>query len=235
MLGDMTEDEGWVSSELAANRLELLGRIAGGVAHDVASYLSIVDASLVIAGRVATEALVHGELARARSALDRAARLTRTMLRYARGDAPQREPVDLAAVVKRTLELLERMIPTEIAVPVDFDLTAPLIAAVPIEIEQLVLNLILNACEAMPDGGTLSVSVRTLALHVSLVTSDTGRGVPDDVLVANDSTPSTKRPGAGLGLQIVRAIARRCGASLRIEARHPRGTHIELLFPRLAR
>jgi CheY-like chemotaxis protein len=211
----------------------MLGRVASGVAHDLANYLGAVDLALTIADRGAGTPTAGRALVNAREATQRALKLTRSLLDYARGGTPQAGPVDLAGTVRAVLELFGRTVPDRLTVSVDLQGGLPPITAVAPEVEQLVLNLILNACEAMPDGGTLTIHVRQAGDGIALVVGDTGRGLGELPVDAGVLSPSTKphRTGGGLGLGIVRRVAARHAARVKFSANPGGGSNVLVVFP----
>jgi signal transduction histidine kinase len=219
-----------------STRFSLLGRLAAGVAHDLANYLAIVDMSLATARKRADEEGLRNAVDAAREGTDRASGLCRCLLDYARGGAPDPAPVDLEATVHRLLQLFGRMIPAHVSAVVDADADLPPVSGVAAELEQLVLNLVLNACDAMPDGGDLRVRLRATTRLVCLEVADTGGGMSQPELVRGALGPSTnaRHPGAGLGLGIVHAVADRHHAGVHIENRPTGGTIVRVTFPRRA-
>lgn len=216
-----------VSGSAANERFNMIGRIAGGVAHDLINYFAVVELSLSSLSLRSKEA-ESPELADARTAMAAATRLTRSLLDYARGSAPPPAPVDLAALARRTLELMGRMIPAEVQLHLDIDEDLPPVRGVATELEQLILNLLLNACDAMPDGGHLWLGLRTSSSSsVMLEIADSGRGVSAEVATSDGAISRSSKPGRtgdGLGLGIVRAVVERHGASLLIGPRPGGGT-----------
>jgi signal transduction histidine kinase len=215
----------------ALDRFALLGRIAGGVVHDLANYLLVLNLSLASLEEGLQEAGQGDTLSDARASLDGATRLTRNLLEYARGGTPAPVAVDLAAVVRRTLAIVGRMIPNEVRLVVDVAADLLPVRGVATELEQLLMNLLLNACDAMPHGGELQLALRVEpAGTVTLEVTDTGAGVGAAACASGATTPSSKtgRIGDGLGLGIVRGVAERHGAVLRIEARPGGGTRVRV-------
>jgi signal transduction histidine kinase len=216
-----------VGGSAANERFNMIGRIAGGVAHDLINYFAVVELSLSSLALQAKGA-ESPELTDARTAMAVATRLTRSLLDYARGSAPPPAPVDLASVARRTLELIGRMIPSEVQLHLDIDEDLPPVRGVASELEQLILNLLINACDAMPEGGHLWLGLRTSsASSVMLEIADSGRGVSADVVTGDGATSRSSkadRHGDGLGLGIVRSVVERHGASLLIGPRPGGGT-----------
>jgi signal transduction histidine kinase len=224
----------WRGAPSHDDHLAVLGRIAGGVAHDLNNYFTVMEMALCqVHGQLAGGAGLK-DLAQARAALDGATRLTRALVQYARGGAPARGPIKLAALVRRVVELIGRVLPTDVRLNLDLDDELPVVEGVAVELEQLMINLLVNAGEAMPNGGELSVSLRAAgAAAVALEVSDSGRGIPDELSqVAGATSPSSKRDrqGEGLGLGIVRSVVAHHGAALRIGARAGGGTRVVVVF-----
>jgi PAS domain S-box-containing protein len=250
MLGDVTED--WENqlreSELhealrRAQRLEAVGQLAGGIAHDFNNVLAAILASAeLLAGEIP-----DGRPEEYRSEIERAAQrgaaLTRQLLTYAHRDRTEPRSVDLGDVVLGLEPLLRRTIGTG----VQLQLTTPdeplNVLADPTHLEQVVVNLVLNARDAMPDGGVLWVSVRPgtgispADERVVLGVTDTGAGIDpavrDHIFDPFVTTKETGK-GTGLGLATVRTIADAAGANIEVSSEAGHGTTIEINFPRCA-
>jgi signal transduction histidine kinase len=209
-------------STLAADRLQLLGRVSAGVVHDLSNYLAMIDASLGLAERAGPTPTGRAELMRARAVAERAMRLVKTLLRHGRPSVPALQPIDLCDLVRRTVDLVARVTPAGVSFVLELDATAPPIAGVLVELEQLLLNLILNAFDAMPKGGILTIDVTATRTSVILKVIDHGHGASR---LCNAS-------GSGLGLGIVRTIAARHEATFELVPSDP-GTRAEVTFARL--
>jgi len=211
-----------------ADRFSLIGRVSAGVAHDLNNYLAAIGVSVAMMKKRLASQDVREDLDSLRQALDTAIRLTANITRYARGASSAFGPVELRVIVQRVLDLFRRTLPNEVAVTVKVE-DVPAFEGNELEVEQLVLNLLLNAADASPEGG--EVAIRVIAPSPSTVRfeiEDRGSGVvsvPD-----NTVSKSSRRDGAGLGLGIVRGIARRHNATLRIGTAAPRGTCVTVDF-----
>jgi signal transduction histidine kinase len=232
-----------VSSAAAARRDELgerftlIGRVAAGVAHDLNNYLTVIMLALMTAQDGADGKLLRDALGDARHAVESAARLNGNVLAYARGGAPAPGMVDLASLVRRVLDVFGRAISVQVEVIVEVAADLPPVCGVATELEQLLLNLILNARDAMPSGGELRIGARAHGDGVRLEVSDTGHGLDAAVAVASGLlSPSSKpgRPGAGLGLGIVRAVVDRHAGTLEIAPRLGGGTEVTVVLPSCA-
>jgi signal transduction histidine kinase len=212
--------------------LRLLGRVTAGAAHDLGNSLSALAAVVALMDAAGTDPAL---VARARELVDHAGRITRSMIGYACGEAPAFAPVDLGPLVDRMLAMLAPVLPAGIAVRADIAALVPPVRGAAVELEQLVLNLVLNAADAMPGGGELTVRVQpTGTAAVYLEVSDTGRGMPPEPRAADGgpAAPAQRGRRAGLGLGIVRRVVARHGGSIRFAPRVDRtGTIAWALLP----
>ncbi len=220
---------------IQAQKMELVGNLAGGVAHDFNNLL------MVIVG--VSEALREDQLAERSSppqllddldaATERAMLMTRQLLTVGRVQAGELAPVDLGELVRVFALLLPRLIgPTiKIEVETDPDVVAH---ASRVGIEQILLNLAVNARDAMPDGGTLGLRVLADARHVRLLVADSGSGMSTDVQ-RQAFTPffTTKTTGTGLGLATVRSAVERFGGTIEIASEPGKGTTFEIRIARV--
>jgi signal transduction histidine kinase len=164
------------------------------------------------------------------AAIHAMSRLNATLLAYARNGTHAPVLVDLGEIVRHTLKVLGRIVPPEINVELEIAEQLPPIQGVRAELEQLVLNLVINACDAMPKGGDLNIALRRSPGSVLVLEiSDTGDGIVPPM--RNGRTHSTKRPGAGLGLGIVQAVVDRHRGAITIAPREDGGTRAVVMFP----
>lgn len=223
---------------LQAQKMELLGQLAGGVAHDFNNLL------LVIAGNVelAQQELPHGSrpaecLDEARAAANRAADLVRQLLLFSRQQPIEAAPVELNALVERTAKMLRRLLHENIELSVELANENCWLYGDAAQLEQLLLNLCVNARDAMPRGGRLVLSVAPVEgdpARVLLRVADTGTGMPDDVRERIFEPFFTTKPvgeGTGLGLAMVHAIARRHDGQLRCLSAPGSGSTFEVDLP----
>jgi signal transduction histidine kinase len=211
-----------------ADPFRLIGRIAAGVAHDLNNYLTVLEVALPLLRRRHHDDLLWSQ---AHDAVGSATRLIHSLLEYARGAVPVRAAVDLGALVRRTLAMIACQIPSSVVVVVDAREDLPAVYGVASELEQVVLNLVLNACDAMPAGGELRISVGPVdTTHVSLDVADTGTWLATGAMIGplSRSTKPGRNGGGGLGLGIVRAVADRHDANLTIVSVPDGGTRIGL-------
>lgn len=211
--------------------LRLLGRMSAGVVHDLNNYMTGLNASLHMLEASGDRALWPQIKATVESITD----LCATLLQYARGSNPPPRALDLGSVVRHALLVGKQLIPHDVKLTVDIAEAARPILGVAAEIEQLVLNLVSNAIDAMPRGGQLRVSVYAATKNAILLeVCDTGAGgatVPVGGRAL--STKPNRFGGAGLGLGIVHGVVDRHGAELRLVDMPNGGTLAAVMFPAL--
>lgn len=216
----------------AADPYALVGRLAVGVAHDINNYLAAGEVALTFLERAAASDASRNDLRQLRASFDGIGRLARSLTGYARGGDPVAAPIDLEALIRRVLESFGRQIPEGVRVVVEAGGEVPLVRGVASELEQVVLNLLLNGCEALSWGGTLYIVVeRGAGGHVRLEVADTGRGLPPEVVAGDLAMPSSKHRGRGLGLAIVREVVARHGGQLALGRAPGGGARVEILLP----
>jgi PAS domain S-box-containing protein len=246
---DVTERNLLEAQLRQAQKMEAIGTLAAGIAHDFNNLLSVVlgTADLVDAS-LPPDAPQHEDLAQIRIAGERAATLTRQLLTFARPLPADARAVHLGRVVLQLEKLLRRLIDAkiEIVTVVPADLWS--IRADPAQMDQVVLNLAINARDAMSDGGRLMVSVANEAIsatraatlgmppgdYVTLSVSDTGQGMTAEVLEhAFEPFYTTKHAaGSGLGLATVYGIVQRHGGRILTETAPGSGATFTILFPK---
>jgi signal transduction histidine kinase len=210
----------------------LLGRMTAGVVHDLNNYLGVLDGSLELLQRHPEE---RGELwPPVRTSLDSIQNLVGTLLAYARGGNPPVEELDMGAVVRQAMLVGRRMIPTNVMHTIEIAEGLRPLHGIRAEIEQMILNLVINACDAMPLGGALHIAVKGAAAHAILIeVSDTGSGGKPLTTVVGGRAPSTKkgRHGVGLGMGIVHSVVDRHKGAIRVLERAGGGTLVAVMLP----
>jgi signal transduction histidine kinase len=226
-------------------KLESIGQLTGGVAHDFNNLLTAVLGNLELLRKrlphdPATDRLLDG----ATQGAQRGAALTQRLLAFARRQELQPRPTDLAELVRGLADLLHRSLGPSIEIAFDLPAGLPPASADPNQIELALLNLAVNARDAMPDGGTLTISLsveqvpaaRDLAAgrYIKLCVSDTGSGM-DPQTLSRSIEPffSTKEigKGTGLGLSMIHGLALQLKGALRLLSDVGRGTRAELWLP----
>ncbi|EJU09589.1 two-component sensor histidine kinase [Sphingomonas sp. LH128] len=230
-----------------SQKLEAMGQLTGGVAHDFNNLLTPIIGSLDLlhrrqVGSEREQRLISGALQSA----DRARVLVQRLLAFARRQPLHPEPVDMAALVIGMSELIGTTVGPQVELRLDLAAELPMAVADPHQVEMALLNLSVNARDAMPDGGSLVISAhlqRTDHLaapgiepgdYVVVSVSDTGLGMDADTQLRSiEPFFSTKGigQGTGLGLSMAHGLARQLGGALTIESEPGSGTSIALWFP----
>ena len=230
-----------------SQKMEAMGQLTGGVAHDFNNLLTPIVGSLDLLQRKG----LGGEreqrlIAGAMQSAERARTLVQRLLAFARRQPLQPKPVDIAQLVIGMGDLVSSTTGPQIKVAVDAAEDLPPAKADPNQLEMAILNLAVNARDAMPDGGTLRISASAEAVgaghrsklragnYIRLSVADTGSGM-DEATVARAVEPffSTKGvgKGTGLGLSMVHGLASQLGGALTIQSRAGLGTNVELWLP----
>jgi PAS domain S-box-containing protein len=233
-----------------AQRMESLGKLAGGVAHDFNNILAIIANYTEFAvEQSAGNPAVQEDLAHVRTAADRAINLTRQLLTFTRGDTIQPQDVDLHAAVAEVHAMLGRTLGEHIAL-IAVPPAEPLcVHADPGQIQQVLLNLAINARDAMPEGGTLVIEANTATLdgqelnmqpplpagpYARLVVSDTGDGMSAETAARIFEPFYTTKPrgqGTGLGLSTVYGIVVEAGGAINVYSEPGLGTTFRVYLP----
>ena len=231
---------------LQSQKLEALGRLTGGVAHDFNNLLMIINNNLYVHRHLHAGVSDSAQLAAIERAIAAGTKLTRQLLSFSRRQALLPEPVDLRERLPSLLELLTPVLGKSIKLDARVDSDLPLIQVDPAEFELALINLAVNAKDAMPRGGRLSVVARVSdetdpvrprdddRRYVLLEVADTGSGIaPENVDRVFEPFFTTKPigQGTGLGLSQVQALCQAAGGTAHIESRLGGGTRVRLYFP----
>jgi signal transduction histidine kinase len=232
-----------------SERLESLGQLASGVAHDFNNLLSAIMNYAEFAAETTEKPEVRADVQQIQSAAERAARLTRQLLTFARSEPTQPRPLDLAAIVDDVRNLLSRSIGAHIELIVELAADLPAIVADRGQVEQVLLNLTINARDAMPRGGSLTITTSLAELdeaycgahpgtrpgrYAELAVADTGTGMSAEVISHIFDPFFTTKPadqGTGLGLSTVYGIITGASGSIRVDSEQGAGTTFRLYFP----
>jgi nitrogen-specific signal transduction histidine kinase/ActR/RegA family two-component response regulator len=237
---------------LQAQKMEAVGRLAGGIAHDFNNLLTVIISysEMVLAG-LPLDQPVRPLIQEVRKAGERAARVTRQLLAYSRKQVLRLEVLDMNDVVGETQPLLERLLGADINLVAILDPRVGRVSADLGQTTQVLLNLVVNARDAMPDGGDVVIETRNVDLteadrwtdvdfrpgpHVLLSVTDTGTGMNEEVqahLFEPFFTTKEVGKGTGLGLSTVYGIVKQSGGQIDIRTRPGEGTTVRLYFPRI--
>ncbi len=256
---DVTHQRAMEAQMLHAQKMEAVGTLAGGVAHDFNNLLQAVlgHAEILLEARPDDPALVRGLEGIRRAAL-RGRSLTEQLLAFSRrapegAEAGDRKPLDLNRSIRSVFELLGRTLPRMIRMELDLEEPLWKVRADPVQVEQVIMNLALNAKDAMPEGGVLTVRTRNLWLgaqsgpsipadlppgrYVRASLSDTGHGMPAHVLEhVFEPFFTTKEvgQGTGLGLSSVYGIVKGHGGAVVCDSAPGQGTVFHVFLPAAA-
>jgi PAS domain S-box-containing protein len=250
---DITARERLEGQLRQAQKMEALGRFAGGVAHDFNNLLTAIQGyTSLIMMDLAPHDPHREDLEEIRKASERAAALTRQILAFSRRHVVEPMTIDLNQTIMDLERLVPRLIGEDVAVVIALDPELAPVRADPRQLEQVILNLVVNARDAMPDGGRLTLETASDLVTESdpraspdlppgryavLTVSDTGTGM-DPAIVPNIFDPffTTKEPGrgTGLGLATVYGIVKQGGGHVEVETAPGAGASFRLYFPAAA-
>lgn len=220
-------------------RVAELGTLAAGMAHEIGTPMNVILGRAEQLMQRTDDEMMKKGLAVITAQVERITRLMNQLLTFARRGPPNFRPVDLRDVLKDCLDAVEeRLSRHRIQVVAEQDEELPHIHGDRDLMMQVLLNLVLNAVQAMPERGTLRVAAtREGAQHIKLTVSDTGHGIPPDVLPKIFEpfvTTKERGKGTGLGLTVVLGIVQEHGGSITVESTPGQGTTFTLLLPRVA-
>lgn len=245
LIQDITEERRLQAELAGARRLEIIGQLAGGVAHDINNALTVIQVNAskglrISDGEVST---LFDEIA---ASSQRAADVARQLLAFARREPSQPRSLDLTDLARRSRAVIERLAGEHITIDLDCaDDTWPAFAD-PLQVERVLFNLVANSRDAMPDGGTVYIRLTNCSRavstrceggeYVALQVQDTGCGMDEETLShAFEPFFTTKadRGGTGLGLASAFGAMQQLGGAIEIDSEGPgRGTTVTLLFRR---
>ncbi|ROR03193.1 hybrid sensor histidine kinase/response regulator [Desulfosoma caldarium] len=247
---DVTDKRQMEQELVQIQKLEAIGTLAGGIAHDFNNILQMIHGCLQILGRHTDADHPHRPLLdKLFQAVDRGANLTRQLLIYGRKTDEKVGPVDINVAVVRVCEMLERVLPKMYRLDLHLESHLGRISADANQLEQVVMNLVMNARDAMPDGGTITIKTSPATVDevlaqklgmlrrgaaVRLSIADTGPGIPHEIQDRIYEPFFTTKPpdkGTGLGLAIVYSVIKRFGGGIVCESEPGSGTRFHLYFP----
>ena len=243
---DVTERKRLEEQLRDAYRMESVGRLAGGIAHDFNNLLTAITgfATLAADGLDPAEPR-HSHISQVQRAADRAAALTRQLLAFSRRQVLQPQIVDLNRTIADMGSMLERLVGEDVRLELQLDAPAATVSVDPAQIEQVLLNLVVNARDAMPRGGTLTLSTRVVTSGdrrgrsesgpwVQLSVADTGTGIPPEVqarIFEPFFTTKPKGQGTGLGLAMVHGIVTQSAGQVAVSSTPGIGTVFHVRLP----
>lgn len=232
-----------------SQKMEAIGQLSGGVAHDFNNILAVIrgNAWLISEETSAEERKEYAD--EIIQAADRGAALTRQLLMFSRNQVMAPRDIDLSAIADNMTKMLKRTLREDMVLHADYAPHLPLVHADAGMMEQVLLNLVVNARDAMPRGGTLTITTRAVmveedharrtpgaspGLRVRLSVRDSGEGIPPEVLPRIFEpfyTTKEQGKGTGLGLAMVYGIVRQHGGWVEVDSSIARGTTVNVLLP----
>ncbi len=226
-----------------AQKMEAVGQLTGGIAHDFNNLLTVVTGNLDLVARRTSDARTKRQIGLAADAADRAAKLTQQLLAFSRTQQLAISPIDLNSLVEGMSDLLERTIGPQIIQHLVLDPTSPWVLGDSHQVELAILNLAINARDAMPHGGTLTIETSSnetpppglpAGAFCVIRVRDSGTGIPARMISKVFDPFFTTKPlgkGTGLGLSQVFGISRQSGGTAQIESSSKRGTTVAIWLP----
>jgi len=240
LMREIGERERTQSALVQAQKMEAVGQLTGGIAHDFNNLLHVVNMNLTLMARVSSDERVLRLIEPARRAVDRGAKLTGQLLAFARSQTLNLQPVDVNSLIRNMSDLLRMSIGEYIPCTLHVGEHETLALADPNQLEMAVLNLAINARDAMPAGGTISIATAVSPDGAEagesgpcavITVTDTGTGIAPGILSKVFDPFFTTKPsgkGTGLGLSQVYGFARQCGGSVKIRSELGVGTAVEI-------
>jgi PAS domain S-box-containing protein len=242
---DITERRSMLESNLQAQKMEAIGQLSAGMAHDFNNLLQVINGNLELALLTASKVPAATEpIRRAQRATMQAGKLTQQLLSFARKQRLESRRISLNSLVVDFSDMLVRTLGDKVELRLDLRPGLPSCTVDPTYLEMALLNVVINARDAMPDGGTVTVGTavvnetRRLANrlppgeYVAICVNDEGEGMPPEVLKrATEPFFTTKGLGTGLGLAMVHGFVQQSQGRLDIESEPGRGTRVRMIFP----
>jgi PAS domain S-box-containing protein len=252
LLRDVTERRHLEEQLRQAQKMEAVGKLAGGVAHDFNNLLTaIIGFSTLAEDELPDDSPARPALAQVRRSAEQAASLTRQLLAFGRRQLLQPEPLDLGDVIMQMEPMLRRLIGADVTVTTEYGEGLPIINADRTQLQQVLLNLVVNARDAMPGGGELTIRTGqtrgpgsadargelTSGHYAWLEVCDTGHGIDADTrerIFEPFFTTKVFGQGTGLGLSTVYGIAKQSGGDVTVQSVPGRGATFRVLLPAAA-
>jgi PAS domain S-box-containing protein len=237
---DVTERKRLQEQLWIAQKMDAVGRLASGIAHDFGNVLTIISGySALILATLKPDDPIRSEVEGIQRSAQRATSMIRHLLSFSSGQVFRPRVINVQPTLIEMVDMLRRLIGEDIRLETRFE---PIVGAVrmdPGQLEQVVVNLALNARDAMPSGGAFIIEAGQTELgnapYVRICLRDSGSGIQPEIL-SRIFEPffSTKQHGTGLGLSTVQAIIRQTGGTLSVESRPGAGTTFTILIPRVS-
>ena len=243
MLRDITEQQDMEEQLRDSQKMEAVGRLAGGVAHDFNNILGIISGHAELLESSASSPAERGRAEKIISATEKAASLTRQLLAFGRKQVMSLKLLDLAIVLEGLSSMVDCLMGAEVQISIQVTKNVGLVRADQSQMEQVIMNLTANAREAMPEGGTLTITIDRYESstdqpelppgeYARLSVSDTGAGMSQEVQ-SRIFEPffTTKKTGSGLGLSTVYGIVKQSGGYITVTSEAQRGSTFSVYLP----
>lgn len=235
MLRDVSERKRLQAQLRRTERIAELGTLASGMAHEIGTPMNVIlGRAEYLMDRVKEEPIKKG-LQTIVTQVERITKVMNQLLSFARRKTPERRPLDLQKAIEESVEIFrERLAKNRIHVEMDLVDPCPLVLGDADQMNQVLINLIMNAVHAMPDGGTLSIGLAREKDFVKLTVADTGHGIPHEVVKKIFEPFFTTKEfgkGTGLGLTVVKGIIEEHQGSIAVESEEGKGTRFRVLLP----
>ncbi|MFO0698651.1 MAG: PAS domain S-box protein [Nitrospira sp.] len=236
MLRDVSERKRLQAQLRRTERIAELGTLASGMAHEIGTPMNVIlGRAEYLMDRVTEEPIKKG-LQTIITQVERITRVMNQLLSFARRKAPERVALDLKQVVEDSLEMFhERLARSQIQVELLLADPRPMVLADADQMSQVMINLVMNAVHAMPDGGNLHVGLAAEPQMVKLTIADTGHGIPREMIKKIFEPFFTTKEfgqGTGLGLTVVKGIIEEHQGTIAVESEEGKGTTFTILFPK---
>ncbi|HEU6452301.1 MAG TPA: ATP-binding protein, partial [Gemmatimonadaceae bacterium] len=252
VMADITERRRLETRLRQTEKMEAVGQLAGGVAHDFNNLLTVITSySALLLGELPPDSPMRTDIQQIEGAAKRAAALTRQLLAFSRQQVLRPQPLTFNSVVSGVEKLLRRLVREDIAIVTELDPAVALVEADPGQLEQVIINLVVNARDAMPRGGTLTIRTANVELDDSYVErhtevavvpghyamlsiSDTGTGMKREIqqrIFEPFFTTKAAGTGTGLGLSTVYGIVKQSGGYIWVYSEVGSGTVFKVYLP----
>jgi signal transduction histidine kinase len=248
LVTDETEEVGLRKALEKAQRIESFGVLAGGLAHDFNNILSVLSGNIDLAlGDEGVQEITRARLQKMRMASGKGTALALRLMKYSHKQDAQIRPIQINPVVNTALELVRPLVKNEVGVKTELSHRLPAVQADSSQLEQVLVNLILNALDAMPDGGELALRTELVSgdampggnneekkQFVLVTVADTGIGIPENLLLHIFEPFSTTKPigvGTGLGLSSAQWIVHQHNGHIKVQSVPGAGTKFSIYLP----
>jgi PAS domain S-box-containing protein len=247
LVQDVTEKEALEEQVRQSHKLETIGQLAAGIAHDFSGFATTINICTHLLGELlGPDTQVRQLFDEIRKAAERSTALTRQLLAFSVQQTLAPRVVSVNKVVRDAEDMLRRVLPENIRLSIKLDSDAHTVTADPAQLERILFNLVVNARDAMPAGGTISLETSSLigndqgqtgmppGRYTAMAVSDSGVGMPEEVrLRIFEPFFTTKEPGGagGMGLTVVHGIVKQSGGFISVDSRPGHGTCFKIYFP----